>query len=162
MSEVFMGRHTARFDGPFVLFVIGMKVHRPWAVWEWLPTFGAMPKMIKELYADPSSGFLGTQMFISPTEPVLLQYWRDFDSLIAYAQNKSASHYPAWMDFNRKVRKTGGVGVWHETYKIEAGASENIYANMPLWGLAKARGAQHVKAEGRLANAAARMTHDAH
>jgi hypothetical protein len=157
MSKVILGRHTARYDGPFVLFAIGMKVHRPLRVWEWAPAFGAMPKMIGELSKNPESGFLGAQLFFSLTQPMLLQYWRDFDSLTAYAQNKLAAHFPAWTDFNRKTRRSGSIGIWHETYRIDPGAYENIYVNMPLWGLGKARGAQHIKAEGRLANAAERM-----
>ena len=31
----------------------------------------------------------------------------------------------------KKVGTNGGVGVWHETYIIDKGQYENIYANMP-------------------------------
>ena len=40
--------------------------------------------------------------------------------------------------FNRAIGKDGTVGVWHETYLIEPGKYETIYANMPLFGLAAA------------------------
>jgi hypothetical protein len=157
MSEIIQGRYTGRIDGPFVLFLIGMRVNKPWAVHQLAPVFAAMPRMIEELYEKPDWGFLGTQVFFSLTQPVLIQYWRDFDSLVAYAHDRSGAHFPAWADFNRKVARTGAVGVWHETYRIEAGAHEGMYVNMPKWGLGAARGVDHVKAEGRLAKAADRM-----
>ena len=36
------------------------------------------------------------------------------------------------------------MGVYHETFKIPAGAYECIYSNMPVMGLAAANGAEHV------------------
>jgi hypothetical protein len=36
------------------------------------------------------------------------------------------------------VGTDGSVGIWHETYKVAAGDYENIYVNMPLFGLGKA------------------------
>jgi hypothetical protein len=47
------------------------------------------------------------------------------------------------------------VGIWHETYAVEAGRYEVIYNNMPLFGLAKAT--EHVPAKGRLETARRRM-----
>jgi hypothetical protein len=35
------------------------------------------------------------------------------------------------------VRGSGDVGIWHETYRVAAGASESIYGNMPRVGLAR-------------------------
>ena len=32
----------------------------------------------------------------------------------------------------------GDVGIWHETYLIEPGQYENVYNNMPAFGLAAA------------------------
>ncbi|MET0545200.1 MAG: DUF4188 domain-containing protein [Caulobacterales bacterium] len=157
MSKIFRGRYTARIDEPFILFVIGMRVNSFWKIWEWAPVFAAMPKMLNELYSNPSSGFLGAQMFLTLRQPVLMQYWRDFDALLAYAHDQSGAHFPAWAEFNRKAGRSGSVGVWHESYRIEKGAAESIYSNMPLWGMAKALNAEHVLAEGRLAAAKDRM-----
>lgn len=48
-------------------------------------------------------------------------------------------HWPNWVRFNTVINKTGGdVGIWHETYLVKAGAYENVYANMPRFGLGKA------------------------
>ncbi len=114
----------------------------------------AMPKMIKELYKDPSSGFLGEKSWFGRTT-LSVQYWRSFEHLEAYAKNKDLSHFPAWKELNLKVRQSGAVGVWHESYKISAGNYENIYVNMPLFGLGKA-GALN-DAMGKYEYAAARM-----
>ena len=157
MSAIFPGRMTARREGPFILFLIGMRVHRPWAPWEWLPVFSAMPAMMREVAENPDSGFLGAETFLSLTNPLIVQYWKDFDSLLAYAHDRNGKHFPAWARFNRKVGGSGRIGIWHETYRIEAGACETIYGNMPLTGLATTRGAVHAKAEGRLAGAKERM-----
>jgi Monooxygenase af470-like len=37
------GRFTARVDGEFVVFLIGMRINRPWKVRQWLPVARAMP-----------------------------------------------------------------------------------------------------------------------
>ena len=70
----------------------------------------------------------------------LLQYWRDFDSLEAYARSRDREHWPAWVDFNKRVGSDGTVGIFHETYAVDAGRHETIYANMPAWGLGKVSG----------------------
>ena len=32
------------------------------------------------------------------------------------------------------------MGIFHETYAVDAGRYETIYANMPAWGLGKVSG----------------------
>jgi hypothetical protein len=44
MSSVFRGRHTAQIEGPFVVFIIGMRINRLWAVHKWLPVARAMAR----------------------------------------------------------------------------------------------------------------------
>jgi len=69
----------------------------------------------------------------------MVQYWRSFDHLEAYARAREREHWPAWVDFNRRMKDTrGDVGIWHETYHVRAGEYEAIYSGMPLRGLAKA------------------------
>ena len=46
--------------------------------------------------------------------------------------------YGTQYDVNAKVGSDGSVGIWHETYAIDPGAYENIYNNMPAFGLGKA------------------------
>jgi hypothetical protein len=130
-------RVTAEMEGDFVVFLIGMRINKPWKLREWAFVFGAMPKMIKELEAHPESGFLGATQGLWTTGPSLVQYWRSFEDLERYARNPDAEHLPAWREFNRRVRESGDVGIWHETYKVHAGEYEAIYGNMPRVGLAK-------------------------
>ncbi len=68
----------------------------------------------------------------------MVQYWRSMEQLLAYAKNKESQHLPAWRAFNQAVGTDGSVGIWHETYAVSPGNYENVYVNMPLFGLAKA------------------------
>jgi hypothetical protein len=133
---VFRGRYVATIDGDFVVFLIGMRINKPWKVRDWWPVFRAMPRMVKELEADPASGFLGATFGLLTTGPSLVQYWRSFESLERYARDPSARHLPAWRTFNQRVRDSGDVGIWHETYRVRAGEYEAVYGNMPRIGLA--------------------------
>ena len=147
-------RRAARLEGEFVVFLVGMRMNKPWKIHTWLPVARAMPRMIKELTAHPEMGMLGAEMWSGRTT-ILLQYWRSLDHLLAYATNRDAAHLPAWTAFNRAAGATGDVGVWHETYVVSPGRYENIYVNMPPFGLGKV--GRLVPATGTLATAAERV-----
>lgn len=127
-------RMTAKLDGEFVIFLIGMRINAPLKVHKWLPVATAMPKMIKELQAQPDLGFMHAEMWFARTT-IMVQYWRSLDQLLAYAKNRQATHLPAWHAFNKAVGTDGTVGIWHETYIAGPGCYENIYVNMPPFGL---------------------------
>jgi len=134
MADVHTQRMTAEIDGEFVVFLIGARINKPWKIHKWLPVALAMPRMIKELSANPASGFLGCQQFLG----VIVQYWRSFEHLERYARERDAAHWPAWVAFNKKVGvASGDVGIWHETYRIAPGQYEAIYGAMPAFGLGK-------------------------
>jgi hypothetical protein len=156
MDEIFADRYTARAEKPVVLFLIGMRFNKLLAVRKWFPVTAAMPRMLAELAKKPEAGLLYYRSYWSGRVILVQQYWESFDKLLAYAHDRSGQHFPAWAAFNRAVGTDGSVGIWHETYLIEPGKSECVYANMPRFGLAAA--AQHVKATGRLANAKDRMS----
>ena len=125
---------TAEIEGDFVVFLIGMRINNPWKIHKWLPVAIAMRRMVVELQANPSSGFLGRVMGL----PVIVQYWRSFEHLEAYARSQDQEHWPAWVNFNKRIRNSqGDVGIWHETYKVRAGEYESIYVDMPAFGLGK-------------------------
>jgi hypothetical protein len=151
---VFSGRHTAHIEGDFVVFIIGMRINRFWKPHKWLPVLTAMPPMVKELEANPSSGFLGASRGLLGGGPALVQYWRSFEDLERYARDADSRHMPAWRKFNQRVRSSGDVGIWHETYRVRAGDYETIYGNMPRIGLAAA--AEH-RPIGRTDSAARRI-----
>ena len=139
--NVITGRKTAKFSGPLVVFVIGMRINHFHKIAKWLPVTKAMPRMLQELARDPDSGFLGSENMIAGLRQVcMLQYWRDFDSLEAYARSRDREHWPAWVEFNKRVGGDGTVGIYHETYAVDAGRYETIYGNMPAWGLGKVAG----------------------
>lgn len=113
-----------------VLFLIGVRFNRPWKVQKWLPVFRAMPRMLAELRQQPDLGMLGCQTYLAPDLTVLItQYWASFDCLEEYARAEERSHLPAWRNFNKRVRASGDVGIFHETYVV--GEHETMYVNMP-------------------------------
>jgi hypothetical protein len=123
---------TAHVEGDFVVFLIGMRINKPWKIHKWLPVFLAMPRMLRELAARPDSGFLGQISGFT----VMVQYWRSFEHLEAYARSQNQEHWPAWVAFNKRMaRSRGDVGIWHETYQVRAGDYEVIYSGMPRFGL---------------------------
>ena len=155
MAKVFPGRYTAQIEGPFVVFLIGMRVNRLWAVHKWVPVARAMGPMIRELYANKDSGFLHVETMLTWRGVATVQYWRSFDQLHAYAHARDLHHRPAWAAYNRVVGGNGSVGVWHETYQVAEGRYECIYANMPQWGLAGA--GEHMTVVQQLNDAKGRM-----
>jgi hypothetical protein len=137
MAPIVDRRVTAHIQGDFVVFLIGMRINKLWKPHRWLPNLRAMPKMLKELEAAPAEyGFLGyTNLGLLS----LVQYWRSFDHLEAYSRARDKQHWPAWLEFNRRMKNSrDDVGIWHETYLIRAGEYENIYSGMPVIGLGKA------------------------
>ena len=124
----------ARLNGEFAVFLIGMRVNRVWKVGSWWPVASAMPRMLQELAAHPELGYLGGNACFGRST-IMVQYWRSFEQLEAYARNRNAEHLPAWGAFNRRVGTNGDVGIWHETYLSGPGRYENVYVNMPPFGL---------------------------
>ncbi|ANY09266.1 DUF4188 domain-containing protein [Pseudonocardia sp. HH130630-07] len=138
-----------------VVFLIGMRINKPWRPDAWLPAFAAMPRMLAELSADPDSGLLGYRTLIGAGGPLVVQYWRDRESLFSYAVDASGEHRPAWAAFNRRARRVpGAVGIWHETFAV--GEFETCYGDMPPAGLALALGTRPV--DGRNTDARSRLT----
>lgn len=155
MSAVIDRRVTAKIEGDFVVFLIGMRINRLWRPRKWLPVFIAMPRMIRELERDPGAGLLGARFVAaSPLSPMVVQYWRSFEHLEAYARSKDAEHWPAWVAFNKRVGSGGDVGIWHETFLVSDGGYECVYNNMPPTGLGSF--GDVVSAAGRKATASGR------
>ncbi|WP_137718681.1 DUF4188 domain-containing protein [Methylobacillus flagellatus] len=151
-------RLTATLDGDFVVFLIGMRINQPLKVHKWLPAAAAMPRMLKELKRQPELGLIHAEMWFS-RNIIFVQYWRSMEQLLAYAKDKQAEHLPAWRAFNQAVGTDGSVGIWHETYHVSPGGYENVYVNMPPFGLGKAGVLQPAtggrqSAAGRLKNGA--------
>jgi hypothetical protein len=56
MAEVRTERLTADVGGEIVVFLIGMRINRLGKIHRWFPVAQAMPRMIRELAADPRLG----------------------------------------------------------------------------------------------------------
>jgi hypothetical protein len=145
MARVISDRVCAQLDGDFVVFLIGMRINKPWKLHKWLPVFLAMPRMLKELQRHPECGCLGA----TSAGLTIIQYWRSFEALETYARSHNHAHWPAWAAFNKRMtRSRGDVGIWHETYLVRAGEYEALYSGMPPHGLGRV---------GRLAPARERL-----
>lgn len=136
-AERLNGRYTVDNSEDLVIFLIGMRVNKWWALHKWLPVFFAMPGMIAELYTHKEKlGFLSLESFFGLRTTVMIQYWRSSEQLLAYA--KQEKHMAAWTAFQRKTRGNDAVAIYHETYQVKQGEYECIYVNMPKYGLGKA------------------------
>ena len=153
--KIFKGRYTADISEPFVVFLIGMRINKFLAFHKWWSTFQAMRPMLQALYRNPRKGLLGVHTWIRWREIMLVQYWRSFDDLEGYARNPNEAHLPAWKRFNETVGSDGSVGIWHETYLVDAKKYECVYNNMPKFGLAQAT--KHFEAIGNRETARLRI-----
>lgn len=134
------GRYAAELstDDDAVVFVIGMRVNRWRKVRSWLPIFVAMPRMLRELQAEPDGPLLGARTYWSGRVFMTVQYWRSPAELGAYARDGARRHAPAWARFNRTAAATADVGIFHETYRVGPDDVESAYNNTPAIGLAAA------------------------
>ena len=66
------------------------------------------------------------------------------------------------LNFNKRVGTNGDVGIWHETYRSRSGDYENVYVNMPRFGLGKVgtmvEAASHARAKKDAQSLAAATT----
>lgn len=138
MGQVLADRMSAKIEGDFVVFLIGMRINRWWKIRKWGSAAFAMLRMHRELKILPveKTGCLES-LLISPR--LTVQYWRSFDHLEAYARDLEGLHMPAWKQFKKLARNTSGdIGIWHETFLVETGSYEALYHGMPQQGLGKA------------------------
>ncbi|MFC7138030.1 DUF4188 domain-containing protein [Halobaculum litoreum] len=125
-------------DEPFVVFLIGMRINSYWRVHEWVPIAGSMPRMLRELEAAEHSGLLHFETAVTPRTILMIQYWDSFESVREYARDPLQEHVPAWVEYNRTSGRSGGVGIFHETYLVDPDDCETVYNNMPEFGLGSA------------------------
>lgn len=125
-------RKTANPKNETILFIVGMRINKLWAIHRWFPVFSSMPKMLREQLKDRSLGMIGEpRTYISGRLIQVQQYWKDFESLEKYAKKANLNHYPNWKKFNKRSKNNDAVGIYHETYIINKGNYENIYVNIP-------------------------------
>src|SRR5436305_10094435 len=127
----------AEIEGDFVVFLIGARFSKLQLVRSMLDLGGrrGMKYMLDYLVAHPEKGLLAYEMGL----PTIVQYWRSFDHLEAFAKGKEDPHLEVWRQYWRRVGKSSRTGIWHETYLVQEGQYEAIYGNVPARGLRKAR-----------------------
>ena len=136
MAQIAGRRMTAEIDGDFVVFLIGARPDKFHLVRSIMDLGGrrGMKHMLDYLVAHPEKGLLGYQLGL----PAIVQYWRSFEHLEAFARDAADPHLAVWRNYWRRVGNSGRTGIWHETYLVRAGEYEAIYGNMPPFGLGKA------------------------
>jgi hypothetical protein len=136
VGEVAGKRMTAEIDGDFVVFLIGARLEKLRLARSLVDLGGrrGMKHMLDYLVAHPEKGLLAYEMGI----PTIVQYWRSFEQLEAFASDKDDPHLDVWRQYWRRVGRSGRTGIWHETYLVKAGQYEAVYGNMPARGLGKA------------------------
>jgi hypothetical protein len=138
VNAINKGRWTAEIEGDFVVFLIGARVNRPLSVLRSMRDLGGrrgMKHMLDYYLSEhPEKGLLGYEMGF----PTIVQYWRSFAHLEAFAKDRDDPHLDAWRNYWRRVGKDDRTGIWHETFLVRAGEYEALYGNMPPKGLGKA------------------------
>jgi fumigallin biosynthesis monooxygenase-like protein len=136
MAEVAGRRMTAELEGDFVVFLIGARLSKLQLARSFVDLGGrrGMTHMLDYLVARPEKGLLAYQMGI----PTIVQYWRSFEQLEAFAKDKDDPHLEVWRRYWRRVGRTARTGIWHETFLVKAGQYEAVYGNVPPRGLGKA------------------------
>ncbi len=151
-------KHEMRTDvheGDLVVFLLGMRPRWTWRIGQAIFASRAMFRMQDELDQDVddggAAGYLGGFNAVTTKGPLVVQYWRSFEALERYAHDADAEHRPAWLAFYAMTHGAGAarVGLWHETFRVPAGAHESIYADLggPV-GLGAAVGVQPLSARG--------------
>ncbi|KAI9345336.1 hypothetical protein BDR26DRAFT_856778 [Obelidium mucronatum] len=143
-DDVRKGRHTAKIDGDFVVFLIGARYNSPTLSNDFKEMGEAMSEMVKELEAsDPEkSGFLGVENYwgdpATGSTTLQVQFWRSAEHLHDWSVSKMSAHYSPWKKTMTITRKNPDLGIWHETFIVRNGEYEAIYVNMPPIGLGRA------------------------
>lgn len=121
-----MDRTTVDLSGypDLVVLYLGMRVNLLRGV---ATLLGFGPK-ISAAAKDKPDGLLAHENIIYSLFPLhigMRQYWRDFDSLEAWA--RSEPHKLWWQSF---LKDQKGTGFWHEAY-FRRGGFEAVYVNVP-------------------------------
>ncbi len=135
-----------------VVIYLGMRVEEP----RGHETVQNLGPLIEATVEEEPDGLLLHERLIYSEEPLhvgMRQYWRDFDSLEAWA--RSLPHKEWWSDY---LRDRGGTSFWHETY-FRRGGFEAVYVDVDD-DVGLSRFAPTVRAEGPMLGARQRAEAD--
>jgi hypothetical protein len=137
VAEIAGRRMTAEIEGDFVVFLIGATLNSKLHLLRSVADLGGrrgMKYMLDYLVEHPEKGLLAYEMGF----PTIVQYWRSFEHLEAFAKDKDDPHLEVWRNYWRRVGRSGRTGIWHETFLVRAGEYEAVYGNTRARGLGKA------------------------
>ncbi|ORY74772.1 hypothetical protein BCR35DRAFT_306583 [Leucosporidium creatinivorum] len=125
----------------FALLLIGARCNKPFGPFDknFKQIGDDFAKMWVDLEADPNSGLLNANSYISTDRPLNNQlmtigYFRSTADVHAFAHKKF--HRDVWTNYFAIPEKDReGLEIWHELYTIKAGGSEGIYINSTAHGL---------------------------
>ena len=153
-----MDRVTHAYDGPLAVFLIGLRVHKPWKRRIVQQAATAMPRMIMELEQNKAAaergeaehlGYLGSRSTVHLMATTMIQYWRSVEDIYAYAGSTGHAHRPAWLEFYRLAGDDpSAVTIWHETYSLAEHGAESVYSGPRPLGLAAIAGTLPVRRRG--------------
>ena len=121
MAKVNNQRMTVEIEGDFVVFLIGMRINKPWKIHKWLPVFAGDA-------ADAARSWRKAGVGVSRLSAVSR---RDRAVLAVVRAPRSATRAIAtrctgrrgWRSTRSVRRGAGDVGIWHETYRVARRAS---------------------------------------
>jgi hypothetical protein len=120
-----MHRRTVDLSGyaDLVVIYLGMRVNALTGI---KTLFGFGPRIADSVAAKPEGLLLHENLIFSLLPPHfgMRQYWRDFESLEAWA--RSEPHRMWWSSY---LRDSGGTGFWHEAYFMRGGM-EAVYVDV--------------------------------
>src|SRR5215469_14237057 len=105
MTQVAGRRMMAEIDGDFVVFLIGARFNNKLDLARSLVDLGGRrgrKHMLDYLVAHPDKGLLAYEMGI----PTIVQYWRSFEHLEAFANDQDDPHLAAWRNYWRRVGRS--------------------------------------------------------
>lgn len=154
-KQVIAGRHHADVQGEVVVFPIGMKINRWWAIHRWFTPMINTIRLWRHVQFVRPDGYLSGYLFFYARGVGMMQYWRDFESLEEFARDSERPHLAAWRQLVSQTSGDQTFGYWHETYVIDAANSETIYGSMTPFGLGAAVG--HASIDRTSENARSRL-----
>jgi len=110
MPHVQNGRFTADLSSlgdDVIVFLIGMRINKPWKVHAWWPVFVAMPTMLRYLAEHPDKGLLGGMTEVPGSD------WH------AGQEDKAAL---------QQAPELKGIARWHR----KAGVVTHVFTHFPL------------------------------
>ena len=108
MARIVTQRTTHHHEGPLVVFLIGMRINRPWRPDLWFPAFMPPCRGCSRALRGSGLRFARLPADLRVRRPSGGAVLDEPGRLYAYASQPDAEHRPAWAAFNRRARKAPG------------------------------------------------------